>query len=252
MTKTPDYFAPDDAADAQARVPGIVLPPDVAKFAVPLLCVDMKPAQAAREALPPASTHWLQLASGARFALDGPPSPLSIEDVASALAKICRFGGATTEFYSVAQHSVLVADILRPLLRQGGWAWHLVDAMVIDALLHDAHEMVIADVVRPAKWWLPTRGVDMRRYAEASHHVDCRIREGLGLYGSPFGDMPKAVKTSDDVALAIERRDLMVPTGDVWHGIPTEADIAGYPKIVPLPWREARDLFLARWAEVAA
>lgn len=59
-------------------------------------------------------------------------------DIAKGLSNACRFGGQTSKFYSVAQHSVFVARMLPSDLKFAG-------------LLHDAHEFVMGDVVSPYK-----------------------------------------------------------------------------------------------------
>jgi len=77
--------------------------------------------------------------SGRRVALLNPsPSQIVIGDIAHGLAHQCRFNGQTSKFYSVAQHSVLVASILPRELRLAG-------------LLHDASETYLGDVVQPLK-----------------------------------------------------------------------------------------------------
>lgn len=63
---------------------------------------------------------------------------ITVEEIANNLSKICRFGGAIKPFYSVAQHSLLVAHLAPP---------HLFKA----ALLHDAPEAFVGDVIKPIK-----------------------------------------------------------------------------------------------------
>lgn len=70
--------------------------------------------------------------------LDPNPDDIDIEDIAGALTKICRFGGNINRFWSVAQHSILVAW-LAPLSHRR------------EALLHDASEAYLGDVIKPLK-----------------------------------------------------------------------------------------------------
>lgn len=69
---------------------------------------------------------------------DPDPASIHIEDIARALSRICRFGGHSSAFYSVAQHSVLVAYFLPHNVRAQG-------------LLHDASEAYLGDVIKPLK-----------------------------------------------------------------------------------------------------
>lgn len=73
------------------------------------------------------------------------PSVISVRSIADTLSKLCRFGGRTKRFYSVAQHSVLVADLVdvvtdfeNPMLS-------------LAALMHDAAEAFLGDIVTPIK-----------------------------------------------------------------------------------------------------
>ena len=96
-------------------------------------------------AAPAPDPLWLQLASGAAFNIEGPTSPLKIEDVAAGLSRICRFGGACRDHYSVAQHSFHVMAVVRRL------APNCPDDGLRFALLHDAHEIVLGDIPNPTK-----------------------------------------------------------------------------------------------------
>lgn len=84
---------------------------------------------------------WIQTFTGKQFwPLDPRPEDVCIEDIAHALSNKCRYGGHALRFYSVAEHSVLVARNVRPELR-------------LKALLHDAPEAYspFGDVPRPIK-----------------------------------------------------------------------------------------------------
>lgn len=66
-----------------------------------------------------------------------------ITDIVHALSLICRFGGHTSEHYSVAQHSLLVARILAALGAS--------PEVQLAGLMHDAHEAYIGDIPTPIK-----------------------------------------------------------------------------------------------------
>ena len=70
------------------------------------------------------------------------PEDIQVKDIATALSKICRYAGRIPEFYSVAQHSVIVSKKVSPQL-------------AFAALLHDAAEAYIGDVISPIKRDLP-------------------------------------------------------------------------------------------------
>tara|TARA_Y100000296_G_scaffold80472_1_gene106049 strand:- start:298 stop:885 length:588 start_codon:yes stop_codon:yes gene_type:complete len=77
--------------------------------------------------------------TGRRFYfLDPKPDMVCIEDIAQALSNTCRFTGHVREFYSVAEHSVRVAQ-------------QVPAKFVVPALLHDAAEAYLVDLPRPLK-----------------------------------------------------------------------------------------------------
>lgn len=70
-------------------------------------------------------------------------SDVSLEDIAHALSFLCRGGGQTLFFYSVAQHSLNCAREAQTR----GWSYR----MILACLLHDASEAYISDIIRPVK-----------------------------------------------------------------------------------------------------
>jgi len=79
--------------------------------------------------------------------LDPSPLDIEIEDIAHGLARVARWNGQTSgdTAFSVAQHSLLVDDIVAGLRPRLGAAGHL------SAVLHDAAEYVIGDLITPFK-----------------------------------------------------------------------------------------------------
>ena len=129
--------------------------------------------------------------TGKRFnPLDPDPELIDIEDIAHGLSNVCRYGGQCKEFFSVAQHSTLVAaSILRD---NGSWdeaKW---------GLLHDAPEAYIGDIVAPLKVQ-----EEYTFYREAEDNLMEAIAERFGLV-SP---MPEIVKKHDLIVRETEMRD---------------------------------------------
>jgi hypothetical protein len=170
----------------------------------------------------------IQLASGRWFDYADPDStPLDVEDIAHALAHICRFTGHITNEevgYSVAQHSVL-ASLNCPQDPLG-------------ALMHDAAEAVLGDVNSPLKQMLP----DYKRIEE-------RVERSIAATHGLAFPMTPAIKVVDLRMCATEVRDLMWtgPTdGAVEWLLPEPFDF----HITPWSIRDAKHAFLARWAEL--
>ena len=111
------------------------------------------------------------------------PACIDIEDIAHALSMVCRFAGHCPRHYSVAQHSMLVADLVS-------------EEYKLAALLHDASEAYLGDVTSPLK-----RNEQMRGYRELEKSIQSSIDTHYGI-----DSHTAAVKEADLRALYIEGR----------------------------------------------
>lgn len=114
------------------------------------------------------------------------------QDIAQALSRIPRFNGHTRQFYSVAQHCVLASQLVPAE-----------DALA--ALLHDATEAYIGDMISPLKALLPA-------YRLIEQRVWVAIAKRFGVDTV----MPNSVKQADLQLLATERRDLLPESPQEW------------------------------------
>jgi hypothetical protein len=150
----------------------------------------------------PRKGDWMQTYTGKVFwPLDPRADEVDIEDIAHSLSLQCRFAGHSLWHYSVAQHSVLVAQSLQ--------VKEYVPAVVVWGLLHDAPEAYVVDLPRPVK-------NVVQGYREAENRVMEVIAEHFGL-SLPI---PDAVHLADNEALATEKRDVMVPCKREWAPLP--------------------------------
>ena len=114
------------------------------------------------------------------------PDQVILEDIAHALSNQCRFSGHTAQFYSVAEHSILCAEMVP-------------DEMKLAALLHDASEAYLVDIPTPLKMMLP-------QYIELEAQVMRVISEKFGF----AWPLPELVKLADKAMLEQEWQNLML------------------------------------------
>ena len=138
---------------------------------------------------------WMPVHSGGQFLFaDGLQSnKLNIDDIAHSLSNQCRYNGHTKAFYSVAEHSVRVAEVLEymhPLTDTETW--------MLAGLLHDAAEAYIGDIISPIKC----------RYFDST--VEHEIEELIAKqFDVPLDMLQSAdVKMADTQLLVTEMRDL--------------------------------------------
>jgi uncharacterized protein len=190
---------------------------------------------------------WQRMLSGRRLDLLAPSlDDIAIEDIAHGLARVARWNGQTygEHAFSVAEHTVLVETIAGTL--NPGWekAWRLA------ALLHDAPEYVIGDLISPFKAAI---GFDYKAFEN-------RLLEAIHLrFGLPAqlpAEVAAAIKQADRIAAYYEATVLAGFTDDEadrYFGIPAIPPplakvLAG---LDPLPVADAQRRFLARYRALA-
>ncbi len=173
------------------------------------------------------------------------PQPFSftIEDIAVGLGNLCRFSGQVRRFYSVAEHSVLVCDLLglmgRPDLRGAG-------------LLHDPRQAYTGHMTAPVKHVIRMNTHHTLRrepipFDQMVQRIERAINDRFGIEIAP--EDHAVIKAADYQALRIEAAGLCRSKGDYWNW-PAEA--LKYPPD-GIEWKggllpmEAAMLFEQRW-----
>ena len=128
------------------------------------------------------------------------PSPLDVEisDIAHGLARVSRWNGQTKGKYpfSVAQHSVLVENLICSIAPKLDQKWQLA------TLLHDAPEYVIGDMITPLKAMLDVHYKDIETRLEAAVHIRFGLPVTLPAY------VKKTIKRADRMAAWLEATQL--------------------------------------------
>ena len=191
---------------------------------------------------------WQRMLSGRRLDLLQPsPIDIEIEDIAHGLARVARWNGQTVGAYafSVAQHSLLVADIVEALKPEFSKAFRLA------ALLHDAPEYVIGDLISPFKAAI---GLDYKAF-------ELRLLSAIHLRFDIPPQLPaevaQAIKDADRIAafyeatrlagFAAEEARAFFGSHDIAKGLQHRLEV-----ITPLPANDAQTQFLCRFNALAA
>jgi len=185
---------------------------------------------------------WQRMLSGRRLDLLD-PSPLDVEisDIAHGLARVARWNGQTSgdHAFSVAQHSLVVEEIFRRCNKATA------DELQM-ALLHDAPEYVIGDMISPFK------SVVGGGYKSVEKRLEEAVHRRFGLPAHASRELKDQIKKADRIAAYFEATELAGFT-------PEEArKFFGQPRGItldmlmmsPLPAIEAQRLFLNRFAAI--
>jgi hypothetical protein len=173
----------------------------------------------------------IQTLSGRRvdpFAPD--PAEIDLDDIAQAMSNQCRFGGHCRVFYSVAQHSCLVADLV------AGEGHEAIDQLW--ALLHDAPEAYLVDLPHPLKH----RSGLGRVYRQAEALLQAAICQRFELPDDP----PACLRRIDRVLPATERQALAKAD---WHWPELEGVEALDLEIEPQPESTVRTGTAFAWSD---
>lgn len=186
---------------------------------------------------------WQRMLSGRRLdLLDPSPFDVEIEDIARGLARVARWNGQTSgdHAFSVAEHSVVVEQLFTTLNPR------CAPAEQLTALLHDAAEYVIGDMISPFKHAL---GIDYKAF-EARLEEAIHIRYGLPPKMPPT--LKKKIKQCDLYCAWFEATQIagFDPVEADQFFIPPPRDLKLL--IRPLPVKDAEQLFLTRFSELNA
>lgn len=188
---------------------------------------------------------WQRMLSGRRLDLLD-PSPLDIElaDIAHGLARVARWNGQTlgSQAFSVAQHSLAVEIAFSHLSPDAPPEWRMT------ALLHDAPEYVIGDMISPFK------AVVGGGYKAVEKRLEGAIHLRFGLPATTPADLKTLIKKADRVAAYFEATRLAGFSEEEarsFFGQPRNVTCAMLP-IEPLPTADIQARFVARFEAIEA
>jgi 5'-deoxynucleotidase YfbR-like HD superfamily hydrolase len=176
--------------------------------------------------------------------LDPSPLDIEIEDIAHGLARVARWNGQTKgpHAFSVAQHSVLVERLSGELSASG-----LTKEARLMALLHDAPEYVVGDLISPFKAAVGLNYKDLELRLLAAIHVR------FGLPAKAPAPLQVLFKKADTLSAYYEATQLAgfePHEAKKYFGTPPQS--LKTPRLFPLPTAEAQAQFLERFRKLAA
>ncbi|GGY43634.1 YfbR-like 5'-deoxynucleotidase [Parvularcula lutaonensis] len=184
---------------------------------------------------------WQRMLSGRRLdILDPSPLDVEIEDIAHGLARVARWNGQTigTQPFNVAQHSVVVLDMCMQMKPSWPREWQLA------ALLHDAPEYVIGDMISPFK------AVLGGNYKKVEHGLHRAIHIRFGLPPELPAEVEKLIKKADRACAYFEATQLAgfsVEEAEKLFPVPKKVEPL---TLEILSTEESQTLYLQRFAEL--
>lgn len=160
---------------------------------------------------------WITTYTGRRFDYASGDPDIHIDDIAHALSLICRFNGHVREHYSVATHSIVVANLVGHVYDLSPVSYSSSrEQLQLAALLHDATEAYCCDVPTPLKD-MPY----MKGYRTAERVLLTTIYH---KYGLPFKELPHIVAYADHYVLKCEY-DVLFDVDSDWARIDRTPDL---------------------------
>jgi hypothetical protein len=145
-----------------------------------------------------------------------------ITEIAHALSNICRYGGHSNKFYSVAEHSVLVSRVVP-------------SSLALCGLLHDASEAFVGDMPTPLKALCPEYRL-----------IEDRVQECIALsYDLPY-PFPPAIKFADKSVYQAERLQITSVKDEMWYTDIPPADVM----VTGMQPKDAAAFFMARYNQL--
>lgn len=170
-----------------------------------------------------AESDWILTREGVDFPVRRPVggwTQFRLNDIAHALAHLCRFNGHCLWHYSVAEHSVLVALRVIQISIDLGYRGSDINRMGLAGLFHDGTEAYMVDIPSPWKRlgiFAEYRKIEHSMTGDLFSHFDCEVTD----------NEYRIIKRADLEMLAIEARDVMGPSKRQW--------------LLPVPTMRGRD-----------
>ncbi|HTK79138.1 MAG TPA: HD family hydrolase [Rhizomicrobium sp.] len=187
---------------------------------------------------------WQRMLSGRRLnLLDPSPLDIEIEDIAHGLARVARWNGQTIgpHAFSVAQHSLIVESVVTELAPRSGRQARLM------ALLHDAPEYVVGDLISPFK---AAVGID---YKDFERRLLAAIHIRFGLPSRAPNELLAVIKRADRISAHQEATQLAgFSAAEAKRFFGTLPTGLKKRRLVPLAPLEAQTLFLEQFRRLSA
>lgn len=169
---------------------------------------------------------FMETNSGKKFEFNNiKEDAIVIEDIAEQISKLCRFNGACRGFYSVAEHSVILSKCV-PVEYQ------------LHALLHDATEAYVGDVISPVK----------REFTSIKEYENKLLPIIFNALGVKYDHMLMDMVHYADIKLLVTEKRQIMPNRYSYGDM---EDHESYKiKVQGLNWQNAKQEFLDRWEQL--